>query len=196
VEEEMKENEAEESEDFFETIVANLEMKGNKSPADCWYLDSGATKHVLGDKSSFRGLKSSVKIWNVKLVGGQTHGVYGKRKMKLSSTSLKINIVSDVIYVLGFMKNLLSVGMIANKGHIVVFDSNKCFIIQNKDPDTIVVKNVKDPKNGLYKLQMHSIKSFEETQETYITKANVKESTNMDQHQTLFWHKRMVHLHY
>jgi hypothetical protein len=43
---------------------------------------------------------------------------------------------------------------------------------------------------------MHSIKSFDETQETYITEANLKESTNTDQHQTLLWHKRMGHLHY
>ncbi|CAN5962531.1 unnamed protein product [Sphagnum jensenii] len=92
VEEEMKENEALKSVDFFETVVANLETRSNKSPADCWYLDSGAAKHVLGDKSSFRGLESSVKIQNVKSVksaGGQTRGVYGKRKATLSSTSLK-----------------------------------------------------------------------------------------------------------
>jgi hypothetical protein len=43
---------------------------------------------------------------------------------------------------------------------------------------------------------MHSIKSFEETQKTYITEANLKESTNTGQHQTLLWHKRMAHLQY
>jgi hypothetical protein len=75
--------------------------------------------------------------------------VYGKRKATLSSTSLKIKTISDVLYVPGFMKNLLSIGMIVDRGHIVVFDSNKCLIIQNKDPHTIVVKSVKDPKNGL-----------------------------------------------
>jgi len=48
-----------------------------------------------------------------------------------------------------------------------------------------VAKGIKDPKNGLYKLEMHSIKSFEDAQETYIAKENLKESTNLDQHQTL-----------
>ncbi len=76
--------------------------------------------------------------------------------------------------------------MIANKGHTVVFDSNKCLIIQNKDPHTIVAKSVRDPKNGLYKLEMHLIKLFEETQETYIVESNLKESNNLDKHQTLF----------
>jgi Zn-finger protein len=76
--------------------------------------------------------------------------------------------------------------MIANKGHTIVFDSNKCLIIHNKDLHTIVAKGVRDPKNGLYKLEMHSIKSFEETQETYIVESNLKESINSDKHQTLF----------
>ncbi len=76
--------------------------------------------------------------------------------------------------------------MITNKGHTVVFDSNKCFIVHNKDPHTIVAKGLKDPKNGLYKLEMHSIKSFEKTQETYIVESSLKESTYSDKHQTLF----------
>jgi hypothetical protein len=120
----MKEDEVEESVDFFEMLIVNLETKSNKSLADYWYFDLGATKHVLGNKSNFRGLKSSVKIQNVKSVRGQIHGVYGKGKL-----SGKIKTISDVHYVLGFMKNLLLVELIANKGHIIVFNSNKCLII-------------------------------------------------------------------
>jgi hypothetical protein len=62
VEEEMKDNEAQKSVDFLETIITNLETRSNKSPPNCSYLDSSATKHVLGDKLSFRGLESSMKI--------------------------------------------------------------------------------------------------------------------------------------
>jgi hypothetical protein len=125
----MKKNEVEESVDFFEMLVTNLETRSNKSPADYWYFDLGATKHVLGNKSSFKCLESSVKIHNVKSVRGQTHGVYGKGKVKLSSTSRKIKTISDVHYVFGFMKNLLSIELIANKGHTIVLNSNKCLII-------------------------------------------------------------------
>jgi hypothetical protein len=82
------------------------------------------------------------------------------------------------------LKFFLSIGMIANKGHIIVFDSNKCFSIQNKDTHTIVAKGVRDPKNGLYKIKMHLIKSFEEPQETYIIESNLKESTNSNENQT------------
>ncbi len=55
--------------DFFETIVVNLEPKNSKSLVDCcWYLDSSATKHVSGDKSSFKGLENSTKVQNLKSI--------------------------------------------------------------------------------------------------------------------------------
>jgi hypothetical protein len=51
--------------------VVNLEPKSSKSSVDyCWYLDSSATKHVLRDKSSFKGLKNSTKVQNLKSIGG------------------------------------------------------------------------------------------------------------------------------
>jgi hypothetical protein len=151
---EANEDEFEDNVDFFEAIVANLELENSKNPTNCWYLDLGATKHMLGDKFIFKGLEKSVKIQNMKSIGGHTHGVYGKGKVK-SSNSRKIKTIVDVLYVLGLSKNLLLVGMIANKGNIMVFDFGKCLIIQNKNPNTIMAKGVKDPNNGLYKLEVY-----------------------------------------
>jgi hypothetical protein len=91
----------------------------------------------------------------MKSIGGHTHGVYGKGKVK-SSNSGEIKIIIDVFYVLGLSKNLLLVGISANNGNTMVFDFGKCLIIQNKDPNTITAKGFKDPKNGLYKLEVYS----------------------------------------
>ncbi len=90
----------------------------------------------------------------MKCIRKHTHGVYGKSKVK-SSHSRKIKTIVDVLYVIGFSKNLLLVGMIADKGNTMVFDFGECLIIQNKDPNTIMAKGVKDPKNGLYKLEVY-----------------------------------------
>ncbi len=38
---------------------------------------------MLGDKFCFKSLKKSVKIHNMKSIGGHTHGVYGKAKWSL-----------------------------------------------------------------------------------------------------------------
>jgi hypothetical protein len=42
--------------------------------------------------------------------------------------------------------------MITNKGNIVVFDYTKCLVLNNGDPNTIVVESVRDQKNGLHQL--------------------------------------------
>jgi hypothetical protein len=60
-----------------------------------------------------------------------------KGKMEFSSTFEKITSIVDVLNDASLMKKLLSIGMIANTCNIVVFDSNKCLVIQNKDPNNI-----------------------------------------------------------
>jgi hypothetical protein len=60
--------------------------------------------------------------------------------VKLSSISLKIKTINDVLYVHCFMKKMLLVRIIADKGHTIVFNSNKCLIIQNKDPQKLTIK--------------------------------------------------------
>ncbi len=57
--------------------------------------------------------------------------------MKFFSTFEKITTIVDVLYDPSFMKKLLSIAMIANMGNIVVFNSKKCLVIQNKDPNTV-----------------------------------------------------------
>ncbi len=146
----MNEDAYEKSVNIFETIVNNLEIENSKNTSDIWYLNSGATKHVSRNKSSFKGLNFFVKIHNVKFIGGQIHDVHEKGKIKISSNFSKIKIISNVFYVPSLSKNLLFINMIADKGNIVVFDSKKCLVINNGDPNIIMVEGVKDQKNGLY----------------------------------------------
>jgi len=109
-----------------------------------------------------------MKIHNVKFA---IHGMYEKGKVKLFSNYGNIKIIVDVLYVLGFNKKLLLVGTIANKCNTMVLDFRKCLITQNKDPNIIVAKGVKDiPKNGLYKEKVHYEKSSQEVVETCIVK--------------------------
>jgi hypothetical protein len=44
----------------------------------------------------------------------------------------------------------------------MVFDINKCLIVKNQNKKFIVLKGVKDYNNELYKIEIHSLKSFEE----------------------------------
>ncbi len=102
-------------------------------------------------KKFYQSLKR--KIWR-----GPNHGRHGKGKIKLSFSFGKIKAISNVLCVPNLSKKLLSIGMIINKGNIMVFDSKKCLVINNGDPNIIVAKGVKDQKNGLYRLQVHFVK--------------------------------------
>jgi len=126
---------------------------------------------------------------------GQIHGVYGKGNIQLSSTFGKIKTITDVLYVLDLKKNLLSVGMIADRRNIVMFDFDKCLVIQNENPNVVIAKGVRDSKNRLYRLKTQSIKTSVQTLKTFVTHAHL-ETSDANHHQTMFWHRRMVHLHY
>ncbi len=60
--------------------------------------------------------------------------------------------VSDVLYVLGINKNLLFVGAIISKGCVVIFGSQKCWIITTSFPSKLIIEGERDKSNGLYKL--------------------------------------------
>jgi hypothetical protein len=64
----------------------------------------------------------------MKFVKGQTHIVKGKGKSKFVTFS-RIKKIDEVLYVPRLTKNLLSIESITNKGHVIVFDSNKCLVI-------------------------------------------------------------------
>jgi hypothetical protein len=75
-------------------------------------------------------------------------------------------------YVPNLTKKLLLIGMITNKGNNMIFYSHKCLVIHNDDPNTIVAKGVRDPKNRLYKLEVPSIKSSTQIVSAWATKVN------------------------
>jgi hypothetical protein len=53
------------------------------------------------------------------------HVVQGKGKALVTHNG-KTKKVSDVLYVLGINKNLLSMGAIIDKGHAIIFGSQRC----------------------------------------------------------------------
>jgi hypothetical protein len=76
--------------------MVNLKTRNCKNATNTWYLHKGPTKHVSRKKSNFKGLKNSIKIYNIKSTRGQTHGVHGKGKVKLSFCFGKIKTISNV----------------------------------------------------------------------------------------------------
>ena len=100
-----------------------------------WYLDSGCSRHITGDKRKINNLKrkdqgfvtyednNKGKIIGIGDVGG--------------GDTLEIK---DVLLVEGLKHNLLSISQLCDKGLKVIFESDYCTIHQ-KDYNEIALKD-------------------------------------------------------
>jgi len=82
-----------------------------KASNDVWYLDTGCSNHMSGQKEAFSELDETFRD-TVRF--GDNSVVSAMRKWKVQVNS--IHTISDVFYVPALKKNLLSVGQLQEKG--------------------------------------------------------------------------------
>ena len=92
-----------------------------------WYLDSGCSRHMTGDKSLFKTLKEK-KDGFVTFGDGSHSQVLGKGTVDIPRLPLLI----DVLYIKGLKVNLLSSTQICDKDFLVQF-SKKGGLILNEE---------------------------------------------------------------
>nr|ABH08430.1 putative integrase [Beta vulgaris] len=102
--------------DKFCMYCGKVGVRGNNT----WYLDSGCSKHMTGDKTKFLSLTT--------YEGGSV--TFGDNK--------KGNIVAMGKVVEGLKHNLLSISQFCDKGNTVKFDKEKCLIINIKTKKVIL----------------------------------------------------------
>jgi hypothetical protein len=138
-------------------------LSGSITPGeDTWLIDSGASKHMTGQ----RNIHSCIleKNFSQKVTLGDDYqytikGV-GESNHKLNSgNSLKMK---DVLYVLDLKKNLLSISDLEKKGFRVVFIDGEVLMWAKGETlnEAIIIGN---EENGLYKLKGHSEASMTHT---------------------------------
>jgi hypothetical protein len=106
----------------------------NSSDFGLWIVDSGATSHMTGDRSSFESFRpTQVRIG----VANQTVLIAkGMGNVRLSLPGGRVLMLKNVLYAPGVSHNLLSVSGLCQDGHTVSFDINGCKI--SKGCDTLV----------------------------------------------------------
>lgn len=119
--------------------------------ATAWYVDSGASRHMTGNKEFFDKF-STTNIGTVTLADGKKTEVMGTGNGTLiciDKEGKPISIVlSDVLYVPRLTSGLISVSSLTRKGLQVLFTGEQC-IIKGKNDEVIATAN----NNGsLYKL--------------------------------------------
>jgi hypothetical protein len=107
-----------------------------------WYIDSGCSKHMTGDKGKFLSLSES-KSGNVTFGNDAPRKIKGKGMVSLSNGKEKFQ---DVLLVDGIKHNLLSVSQMCDRGCEVLFTSKDCKI-KYVNSRQVVAKGIKTENN-------------------------------------------------
>ena len=91
-----------------------------------WYLDSGCSRHMTGDRSLFKVFESK-RGGNVTFGDGSKSQIKGKGIISLPGLSD----IANVLYVEGLRVNLLSISQICDQDLMVLFSKGK-YLVMNE----------------------------------------------------------------
>eukprot|EP00253_Pinus_taeda_P001904 PITA_01904 len=136
-----------------------------------WYIDSGCSKHMTGDKEKLEPYSALEKGKKVSFGNDTPATIKGKGIAQLKE---KVK-AGNVLYVDGLKHNPLSVSQMCDQRTEVIFRSNG-FLVRDLDTGKTVIKGKRTP-NNLY--------IFEEgQQQCYLSK----------DYEHWLWHRRLGHL--
>ncbi|CAL9018648.1 unnamed protein product [Prunus brigantina] len=90
-----------------------------------WWIDTGATKHICGDKSMFSTYQEISGGEQLYMGNSSTATIVGKGKVLLKFTYGKELTLLDVLHIRDIRKNLVSGPLLSNKGFKLMFESDK-----------------------------------------------------------------------
>ena len=136
-----------------DAYLAEANTVESSSSLKQWYLDSRASNHVSGDPLVFSSLspRSGTRITSA---GGHSHDVTGVENIVIRLPTGEMQQITHVLYSPGITKNLISVGFLADKGYTLEFRKAFCLI---KMGGSIIATAIRNPANGLYRLQGDTI---------------------------------------
>jgi hypothetical protein len=147
-----------------------LSAQKKKNP---WYIDSGCSKHMTGDRSKFLTLSDN-KSGNVTFGNDALGKIKGKGIVNLCNGKRK---AQDVLLVEDLKHNLLSVSQVCDRGCEVIFTSKYCRI-KTVDSGQLVAKGITTENN------------------VYILKEEEEECNLRKYDENWLWHRRLGHLNF
>jgi hypothetical protein len=151
----------------------SLSLQAQHRKSD-WYVDSGCSKHMTGDRNMFLTLKKE-KDGSVSFGNNHSAKIIGRGTIKLGR---KDAMAENVLLVEDMKHNMLSVSQMCDQGHTLQFDSEKCEI----------------RKEGSGRLVATTIRTLNNI---YVLNEIGKESCCLGkENESWLWHKRMGHMHF
>jgi hypothetical protein len=114
------------TEDMCETIsLLHYSALTGTIEYDMWIINSGASRHMTGDQARLSNLNERKTSYKVELGDKSTYPVegFGKASVKLESGN-HVHL-SNVLYVPGLEKNLVSISCLEDKGNKIAFMDGK-----------------------------------------------------------------------
>jgi predicted aspartyl protease len=146
---------------------------------DMWLIDSGASRHMTGDRKNFSSMKEKETPHKVELGDNNSYAVKGIGQATIKMESCNSIHLSNVLYVPGLKKNLVSISCLEEKGDRVAFVDGKV-LVWSKDSKIENTRVIGTREGRLYKLLGQN------------TQALVHDEINPSE----LWHRRYAHLHY
>lgn len=168
-------------------LMSYVEMHGGNHN-NLWFLDSGCSNHMCGDRSLFCDLDESF-THIVKLGNNMRMNVVGKGNVRLFLEGISY-VVTEVFYVPDLQNHLLSIGQLQEKGLAVLIQSNRCRIYH---PSRGLIINTDMTANRMFVLLSKS-QPAEQPAEKQLKKEVCLQAETQDMAE--LWHRRYGHLGY
>jgi hypothetical protein len=133
----------------FELDFALITCMASSASRSVWYLDSGASFHMTGDKESFIYLEEKDLRMHIEMGDDGKYNATGIGTITFQRELGKPFQLKNVMHVPGLKKNLVSVAMLEDRGYDVVFSSGVAYLRQKA---TGQVKNIGIRVKNLYML--------------------------------------------
>eukprot|EP00253_Pinus_taeda_P034816 PITA_34816 len=147
-----------------------------------WYLDNGASFHMIGDKNLFSALEEKDLKMCIEMGNDGRYSVSGVGAVPFQRENGAPLTLTDVKYVHGLKKNLVLVTMLEDKGYDVVFIKGKAFLRHIAMGQT---KRIGIRVKNLFKLEVDDCA-------TLSTKVELVQSQDIIE----LWHRQLGHLHH
>jgi hypothetical protein len=176
-----KETNYAEFDDEEELLLMALVEENEAKRNDAWFLDSGCSNHMCGDKGMFLNMVEGHKHF-VKCGNNSRMSVSGKGSVRLVFNGTNF-LIQDVYYVPELRNNLLSVGQLQEKDLTILIKNGTC--------------NIYHPDKGLIAYtNMSANRMFILFNKSSNTTTHVEECLHTSSELTYLWHQRYGHLNY
>ena len=116
-----------------------------------WYLDSGASFYMTGDKELFSDLEEKYLQIHIDMDDNGRYSVTDIGTITFERELGKPILLKDVMHVPGLKKNLASVAMLEDRGYDIIFSDGKYFLQHKR---TGQAKTIGIQVKNLYKMEV------------------------------------------